>query len=169
MGITGFVSGNLKLHLPTGVTYVLTTMQVLASIYYGLSTTDLAEITAAFMITLSHINTLNKLFGLHLKSLTQLDRILVKQIFALADDRELTILKRTLTACQNMLTMYLVTVLGSILLYGATPLVANYTTMERNYPTLAKFPFNPDDYYWAVFAGEFFIVALSALSNGCTF
>lgn len=143
-------------------------MQVLASVNYGLSTTDLGEITAAFMITISHINTLNKLFGLHLKSLSALNRILDKQIFALADNHELTIFEKTLTACQNMLTMYLVTILGSIILYGATPLVANYKTFEKNYPTIAKFPFNPDNYYWTIFAGEFFIASLSALSNGCT-
>lgn len=169
MGITGFVPSNLKYHLPKGVTYILTMIQVMASVYYGLSTTDLAEITAAFMITLSHINTLNKLFGLHLKPLSKLDRILEKQVFAPVDDQELAILGRTLTTCHNVLTMYLVTILGAILLYGATPLVANSKTAERNYPTLSKFPFNPDDYYWIIFAGEFFIVILSALSNGCTF
>lgn len=72
-----------------------------------------------------------------------------------------------MASCQNFLKTYLVTIVGSVSFYGVAPLVANYKTNEKNYPTLAKFPFNPDDYYWAIFIGEFFATGLSALCNGC--
>lgn len=169
MGITGFVPIDLKCHLPMVFTYFALLAQIMASAYYGMSSNDLVEISASFMITITHVNTIYKVTSVLLRPLSTLDRIIDKPIFTLIDDHEMTILTKTLASCQKILTTYLVTIIGSVFFYGVTPLVANLQTHEKNYPTLAKFPFNPDDYYWAIFFGEYFATGLSALCNGCTF
>lgn len=175
MGIGGFYPSRIRrtplVNLSTIFTYLITFVQVVSVVHFALTTTDLAKVSEILLFSLTQVSFVNKLINFHLKSwkLADLDETLEQDVFTNVNEEEEKILRAAFAKCQKILTVFLISCVFVTLMYGVAPLMDNVSNGRKNYPFPGKFPFNPDDYYVAIFLGEVTAVGISAWNNGCKY
>lgn len=173
MGIGGFYPSRIRrtplVNLSTILTYSITFIQVVSVVNFALATTDLAKVSEILLFSMTQVSFVNKLINFHLKSwkLADVDKTLEQNVFTSVTEEEENILRAAFAKCQKILTVFLISCAFVTLMYGVAPLMDNVSNGRKNYPFPGKFPFNPDDYYVAIFLGEVIAVAVSAWNNGC--
>ncbi|XP_060522984.1 putative odorant receptor 85d isoform X2 [Cylas formicarius] len=171
LGIAGFYPTKIRRGLLVSlvcstVVFITFTQFASVTVYAKKQISDVTKISEIFLFSTTQIAFVNKLINFVVKNenTVKIDGLLSDTVLTRVNKHESRMLRNEIQKAKTAAVLYRILCASVVISYGIFPQF-DRTPGKKNYPFYGEYPFNPDNYYVAVYIVQVCVVGVSAWLN----